>query len=208
MVRSNWPLVVVLAAGSGRRFAADAHKLLQPLAGGQTVLAWTLRQVKQSGLPLLVVSNPSTDNEAKRHVPATDVLSLSEAEARRGMGSSLAAGVAERSDAGGWLVLPGDMPLVQASSLRAVAQALGQHAVVYAQHHGRRGHPVGFGAEMLSELLALQGDEGARRLLARYPSFGLELDDPGVLLDVDTPADLLALQQRLARWPAEPASKG
>ena len=80
--------------------------------------------------------------------------------------------------------------MVQASTLQAVGRELENYPVVYAQHRGRRGHPVGFSAELYSELVALSGDEGARRLLARYPAFGVEIDDPGVLIDVDTEADL------------------
>ena len=59
-------------------------------------------------------------------------------------------------------LLPGDMPTVQPSSLLAVAAKLPHHVVVYAQHRGRRGHPVGFSAELYSELVQLSGDEGAR----------------------------------------------
>ena len=44
--------------------------------------------------------------------------------------------------------------------------------------------------ELYSELVTLSGDEGARRLVARYPAHGVEVDDPGVLVDVDTEADL------------------
>ncbi|MDQ6684246.1 MAG: nucleotidyltransferase family protein, partial [Pseudomonadota bacterium] len=40
------------------------------------------------------------------------------------------------------------------------------------------------------ELVALRGDEGARRLVARYPAWGVEIDDPGILADIDTVADL------------------
>ena len=43
----------------------------------------------------------------------------------------------------------------------------------------------------------LTGDDGARRLVARYPALGLELDDPGVLVDVDTEGDLDQLRQTL-----------
>jgi molybdenum cofactor cytidylyltransferase len=99
----------------------------------------------------------------------------------RGMGDSIAAGVAARSDAPGWLLLPADMPRVKPSTLQAVAQALSTHSVAFAQHQGRRGHPVAFSAEMYSELIGLTGDEGARRLVARYPSHAVEVNDPGVL---------------------------
>jgi molybdenum cofactor cytidylyltransferase len=53
-----------------------------------------------------------------------------------------------------------------------------------------RGHPVAFSPELYSELASLTGDEGARRLVARYPSFAVDVDDPGVLIDIDTSEDL------------------
>ena len=182
------PLVIVLAAGRGTRFGGPVHKLAQPLAGA-SVLGTTLGHVLASGLPLLVVTTPSLVSEAAPLVAKRDILVLPDDPAR-GMGESLAAGIAARPDAPAWLVLPGDMPTVQPATLRAVAAALPQHPVAYAQYRGRRGHPVGFSAELFSELVRLSGDEGARRLVARYPSLGVEVDDPGVLLDVDTEHDL------------------
>ena len=74
-----------------------------------------------------------------------------------------ASGVSASADAGGWLLLPGDMPTVQPSTLLAVAAKLPHHVVVYAQYRGQRGHPVGFSPELYSELVQLSGDEGARR---------------------------------------------
>ena len=53
---------------------------------------------------------------------------------------------------------------------------------------------MGFSSELYSELIALDGDDGARRLVARYPAHGAELDDPGVLVDIDTLEDLAALR--------------
>ena len=112
------------------------------------------------------------------------------------MGHSISAGVQARPQAGGWLVLPGDMPLIRPQTLQAVARKLEGHSVAYAQHGGRRGHPVGFAAELYSELVALSGDQGARRVIARYPAVGVELDDPGILVDIDTVDDLAAARQR------------
>ncbi len=95
------------------------------------------------------------------------------------------------------------MPMVKPSTLAAVASALDDYPVAYAQHRGRRGHPVGFAAELYSELVMLSGDEGARRLVARYPAHGVEVDDAGVLIDVDTEADLEKLR---AAHPAPPSA--
>jgi len=43
----------------------------------------------------------------------------------------------------------------------------------------------------------LQGNEGARRIVARYPAQGVDVDDPGVLVDVDTREDLARTQNQL-----------
>lgn len=192
------PVIVVLAAGRGTRFRGTGHKLEQAL-GSDTVLARTLKTVMATGLPLVVVSSARMAPAVRSLVASRDVVELPERDARGllepvGMGYSIAAGVAAAGGAPGWLILPADMPLLKPASILAVAEALAQHPVVYAQHRGQRGHPVGFNAELFSELVGLQGDEGARRILARYPSHGLELDDPGVLLDLDTAEDLERLR--------------
>lgn len=187
------PAIVVLAAGQGRRFAGPRHKLEQPL-GASSVLGTTVRQALQTRLPVVLVTTEPLVPLVADQLATRDIVVVADADARRGMGRSIAAGVTERSSAGGWLVLPGDMPLVQPSTLLQVAAALAHHALAFAQHRGRRGHPVGFGAELFSELMLLDGDEGARRLLARYPACACEVDDPGVLMDVDTVQDLEAVR--------------
>jgi len=191
------PAVVVLGAGRGSRFGASRHKLAQTL-GGSTVLGSTLRNAVASQLSVVAVVTSALAAEARRFVAARDVVVLPEVGSDRqlplGMGFSIANGVSARPDATGWLVLPGDMPMVRGETLRAVAEALAQHPVAYAQHQGRRGHPVGFGSELYSELVRLSGDEGARRLVARYPAHAVDVDDPGVLVDVDTEQDLALLR--------------
>lgn len=189
------PCIVVLAAGRGSRFDGPQHKLAQDLGGG-SVLSRTVDTALATQLPVVVVTTEALKPLIVPSVASSDVVILPEAgsEPGLGMGRSIAAGVMARPDASGWLVMPGDMPVVRSSTHLAVAEALAHHAVAYAQHRGRRGHPVGFAGELYSELILLGGDEGARRLVARYPSFGVEVDDPGVLLDVDTVDDLLAVQ--------------
>ena len=182
--------VIVLAAGRGSRFGGPSHKLAQSL-GRATVLATTLRHAVASHLPVTVVTTAPLAETARRSVASRDVVVLpDDGSAGFGMGHSIAAGVAARPDADGWLILPGDMPLVRAQTVQAVARPLAEHPVCYAQYRGRRGHPVAFAAELYSELITLTGDEGARRLVARYPAFAVEVNDPGVLIDIDTAADL------------------
>jgi molybdenum cofactor cytidylyltransferase len=198
------PTVVVLASGEGSRFQGPAHKLQQPL-GNLSVLGSTLRNAIESHLPLVVVTTEALAGEAARLVALRDIVVLPSDIKLQGMGYSIAAGVAARADAPGWLLLPADMPLVRPATLLAVAAALQHLAVAYAQYRGRRGHPVGFAAELYSELMVLNGDIGARRIIARYPALGVDVDDPGVLLDVDTEADLGAARELRATHPVQPA---
>lgn len=185
------PTVIVLAAGRGSRFGGALHKLSQTL-DGSSVLAHTLRNAIASQLPVLVVTTAALAEDAQRLVATRDLVLLDDADG--GMGASICAGVCARPQSPGWLVLPADMPLVAPDTIAAVAQALSHHPVAYAQHGGRRGHPVGFAAELYSELALLKGDEGARRLVARYPAFGVEVADAGSLMDVDTEADLVTVR--------------
>jgi molybdenum cofactor cytidylyltransferase len=195
------PTVVVLAAGRGSRFDGGLEgKLGQPL-DGSTVLGTTLANAIASRLPVVVVTTARFADAVRASVAARDVVLLPEvggasATPGLGMGTSIAAGVEASAAAAGWLVLPGDMPRVDVATIHAVARAIERHPVAFAQHEGRRGHPVGFSAALYQELAGLRGDEGARRVIARYPAVGVEVDDPGIHVDIDTPEDLAALDDR------------
>ena len=198
----NEPAVVVLAAGAGSRYHGTRHKLSEQL-GGDSVLVRTLRNAIASEMSVVLVISEALIAEAKGLVAPADVVVVDpRSQTSWGMGDSIAAGVSIRASATGWLVLPADMPLVRPGSLRAVAAALDQQPIAFAQHRGRRGHPVGFAAELFSELVMLKGDEGARRLLARYPTAAVELDDAGVLFDIDTIDDLAVAQRRIDGAPS------
>lgn len=209
------PVVLVLAAGRGARFHGVGHKLIQALDGA-TVLETTLRHAVASGLPVVVVTTKALAALAVCGAArAIDVVVLPDAfdgaddvrpnrprhvdgdnhvAPSLGMGDSIAAGVCAHPNAAGWLVLPADMPRVRPATLRAVADGLASHPVSYACYRGQRGHPVAFANVLYPELAALRGDQGARGLLARHPTRCVEVDDPGVLVDVDTLEDLANLR--------------
>lgn len=175
------PAVVVLASGRGDRFTASGGKgsKLQALLGGRPVLERTLDAVRASGLPW--------------HL---------EDAGHAGMGDSIAAGVRATGDAQGWLILPGDLPLVRPDSLQRVAAALAGRAVVLPTFQGRQGHPVGFGRACRDALLLLSGPQGAALVARAYKmterALQVELDDPGIVTDIDTVDDLARAQAMLA----------
>ncbi len=198
------PVVVVLAAGQGSRYKGPGHKLHQELRAGETVLQRTVAQVRASGLPWVLVTTQAMKDPVQCLVSRLDQLVVLPERGVQGqvlpvgMGHSIAAGVSASGDAPGWVLMPGDMPGVMPDTLRAVAEGLGEQAVAFAQHRGRSGQPLAFSAELYSDLVGLQGDEGARRLVARYPAVGVEVPDPAVLESIDTLEDLQRMREREA----------
>jgi molybdenum cofactor cytidylyltransferase len=114
-------------------------------------------------------------------------------QAEQGMGHSLALGVTSSCDAAGWVVALADMPWITPQTTVSVVHELKRGATLVAPvYQGRRGHPVGFGRKWRNPLQALNGDLGARHLLATHMDelISLPTDDRGVLLDIDYQADL------------------
>jgi molybdenum cofactor cytidylyltransferase len=200
-------VVVVIVAGIGSRFREARGRLggVSPeFITPTSLLESTLRQVRGSDLPLLVVTTASQAPEALRLASSSDVVVLDPGarrageedmddrvlEPRLGIGHAIAAGVSARSNASGWLVLPGDLSQIRPDTLHRVARALHDSPVTFAQHRGQPGHPVAFAAELYSELIRLHTNEAARRLLGRYPALGVDVDDGATQAAYDSATDL------------------
>lgn len=181
--------VIVLAAGKGERFktaGGKGHKL-DALLQDRSVREHVLAAVQASGLPWHVVE--------PAHIQHLQ---------NPGMSDSIACGVRATQAADGWLILPADLPLIQAATLRDMANALHQATqqhpacnVVVPLYQHQRGHPVGFSKACLNDLLRLRGDQGARSVVAQHLSMQVPVDDVGCVTDVDTPALLAQAEQWL-----------
>jgi molybdenum cofactor cytidylyltransferase len=185
------PVGILLAAGRGRRFdpAGQRKKLLQALPGIDTVVVAASAAALTAVLARVVAVTRPGDDDVADVLRAAGCEVVECADADEGMARSLAQAL--RAAGGSCIVALGDMPFVAPSTVAALATALGEGAVIAAPvHQGRRGNPVAFAASVLPELLALRGDEGARSLFARHPWHAVEVSDPGILRDIDTPADL------------------
>ena len=181
---------VLLAAGSGSRFGGE--KLLHPLEDGVAIAARAARNLV-AVLPDVVAVVRWGD------FPLYDMLEQEGCQvtmfqgAARGMGASLAHGVAQARAADGWIVALADMPGIAPDSVRKVMAALERGALIARPvYRGQPGHPVGFGAKLRDALLALDGDTGARAVVDRHAGDVqlIECDDPGVLYDIDRKSDL------------------
>ncbi|MGB8435801.1 MAG: nucleotidyltransferase family protein [Burkholderiales bacterium] len=189
--RSNAPFVgILLAAGASTRF--KANKLLHPLPDGTPIAVAAARHLHAALDRVLAVVRPDVPELVRALAGAGAEVTICP-DAAAGMGRSLAHAIALTSHAGGWIVALADMPFVAPDTIRRIAAALRDGADLAAPaFRGSRGHPVGFAAPYREELAALTGDAGARDILKRDRARmrTLEVDDAGVLRDIDTPEDL------------------
>jgi CTP:molybdopterin cytidylyltransferase MocA len=178
----------VLAAGAGTRFGADS-KLLAELDGRPLVEHAVRAQCDVAELERVVVVLGSRAEEVRSAVffgRAEIALCSDWAE---GQAASLRCGVRALAGASKVIVTLGDEPLLTPV---VIARFVGEPGGARATYHGRPGHPVVLGPEQLRAIEALQGDEGARRLLegGRRIECGELCSDS----DVDTPGDLEAVR--------------
>jgi molybdenum cofactor cytidylyltransferase len=198
------PAGILLAAGIGSRFdpTGAQNKLLARLAHGEhrgEPIAFAAAAHLCEVLPRVVaIVRPGSD-ELAAHLSRAGCEIVVSDDAVRGMGASLATAVnalraaAARDDTAlaGCVVALADMPWILPATIASVASAIDRAtAIVAPSYRSKRGHPVGFGAAHLDALSTLDGDEGARRLLAGNAVTLIDTDDAGVLRDIDTRADL------------------
>lgn len=179
---------VVLAAGSGSRFAASGGAGPKQLAvvGDATLVERALAAARAADLDEVVLVVGAVD------VPAPDGVTVLHNEAwAGGMASSLQVAVAHAAAHGHDAVVVGlaDQPGVTSEAWRAVAHAPPSPPIAVATYGGRRGHPVRLPAEVWGELPAT-GDEGARSLLQGRPELVRAIPCSGEPWDIDTVEDL------------------
>lgn len=188
---------VLLAAGTGSRFG-DANKLLATL-DGEPIVRQAARTLVEAGVdPLVAV----VGYEADRTAAALDGLPVTVVENdayRAGQATSVRAGVRaleDDDDVAAAVFALGDMPRVDPASVRALVGVYrsGAWTALAAAVDGERGNPVLFDCRHFDALADVSGDRGGRRILLSGDGSALvETGDPGVRRDVDTPADLNAL---------------
>jgi len=186
---------ILLAAGLGTRYDPTGRelKLLAPARRSPhagTPIAAAAARTLLAALPRVTAVVRPADSDVQRQLHAmlrSEGCTLAICpDADAGMSASIVCGIRTEEHAAGWIIGLADMPSIEASTVRAVAGLLLDGAATAAPlFRGQRGHPVGFAAQLRSLLLALSGDAGARTVLMAHPPRTIEVDDPGVLHDVD-----------------------
>jgi molybdenum cofactor cytidylyltransferase len=196
----NTTVGILLAAGRGKRFDPSGmqNKLLQPLGAaagtdavaGELVVAASARHLLAVLRRVVAVVRPGDDKVAALlGAMGCEVKVCPDADF--GMGASLVHAIDYTRGAPGWLVALGDMPHVKPATIARLSDTVMQGERIAAPvYRGKRGNPVAFSPYYLDLLLALDGDQGARNILKSHPVREVDVDDSGILRDIDTPADL------------------
>jgi CTP:molybdopterin cytidylyltransferase MocA/NifU-like protein involved in Fe-S cluster formation len=194
-------VAVVLAAGRARRFGAQ--KLLAPY-GDSTVLRTVIETLRRCAVDHVVVVTGADGEAMRSSLAGLPVSWVVNRQAEQGMSSSIAAGMADLApNVGAALVVLGDQPTLSAQVVDRLVHSWrnGNGPIVAPRYHGLRGNPVLFDRSVFEELHGLEGDRGARDLIAADPDRVMHVDvaEPPPL-DLDTLSDYdELLRHRVAR---------
>ena len=191
--------IIILAAGGSSRFGRPKQLLDW---GGETLVAHAADVALEAGLdPVIVVLG--CEAEAVRAALSERAVQVAvNWRWAEGLGTSVQTGLAAlppETDA--VILMQCDQPLLTADLLRTLAARFeeGGASIVHPTHASRRGTPTLFARDLFAELAAVDGDVGGRVVIARHPEAiaTVEITDPDVFADIDTPADYGRLQERV-----------
>jgi molybdenum cofactor cytidylyltransferase len=192
---------IVLAAGLSTRMGKN--KLLEPI-GGEPLIARVVRRVESSRAdPIFVVlGNQGIEINSVLPLPRIKTGTVFDGSTRDGIGVSISVGMRVLPvDCAGTFIVLGDMPSISPEILNKmidVFEAGDANTICVPIRGGMQGNPVLFGSAYFSDLSNLDGDAGARSIVAANSRHVCEVaaDDDGVLVDIDTPEELEAFRRR------------
>jgi molybdenum cofactor cytidylyltransferase len=191
---------LILSAGRSSRMGRTKALLPCPPSGVSFVRHLATALLAGGAADVIVVGRPGHAELEHEVAEVTGRIRYVEnPTADDGQLSSLLAGLnaADRPGVRGVLVAPVDIPLVLASTVGSLLSVFASsHApIVRATHGGVHGHPVVFSRAVFDELRRADPSRGAKVVVRAHEDaiINVEVDDPGVLRDVDTPEDYQAL---------------
>jgi molybdenum cofactor cytidylyltransferase len=190
---------VILAAGRSTRMGGP-NKLLAELSGKPLVRIVT-EQALASGASGVIVVTGHQAAEVEKALAGLKVKFVRNPDFAAGLASSVKTGIAAvPANADGAVVCLGDMPLIDARLIDRLIEAFAPdrgNLIAVPVSDGRRGNPVLWSRRFFDELMTLDGDIGARHLIAKHNQAVAEVpvEGHGAFLDIDTPEALAAARQ-------------
>lgn len=191
---------IVLAAGMSSRMGSN--KLLEDV-GGKPMIRHTVEAALASQAETVLVVTGKAAPAIRKALDSLNVQFVDNPDFSRGLSTSLKAGLnALPEDCDGAVVLLGDMPGVDTALIDRLIAGFDpgeDRAICVATRHGKRGNPVLWARRFFPEMLAIEGDVGARHLISTYGELVCEIEatDDAPLTDIDTPEALAVYRTRL-----------
>ena len=160
----------------------------------KAVFQQTVERIAEAFPERFVITRPEMVAALQELAQGTSILSFEHAD--QGMGATLAFAAQQIGDWDGCVVCLGDMPFIETSTYRRIAELVTAGSIVTPTFDSKMGNPVAFGKNLYTDLEALTGDSGGRKLTSMYPQAvrELQVSDPGILHDIDTPEELAFYQ--------------
>jgi len=190
---------IILAAGRSTRMGGP-NKLLAELGRKPLVRLVTEQALASKAHDVIVVTGHQAELVEKA-LAGLDVKFVRNPDFAEGLASSVKAGVAAvPDDADGAVICLGDMPMISAQLIDHLIEAFAPdrgNLIAVPVSDGRRGNPVLWSRRFFNELMSLDGDIGARHLIARHGEAVAEVavEGFGAFLDIDTPQALEAARR-------------
>lgn len=197
---------VVLAAGMSRRMGTPKQLLRM---GGETILERTLKNVRASNVSEIILVLGHVAEDVQKTIPVQGLKVVINPDYERGMGTSLRSGLAAVSpDARAAIIVLADQPWVGAETLDRLIACHQERKpqILVPIYKGFRGNPVLLDRSVFAEVQALNGDVGCRAIFGNHTEgiVKLPVDDPGILLDIDSRDDFDKLTARRATESDDP----
>jgi molybdenum cofactor cytidylyltransferase len=192
---------IVLAAGRSTRMGGP-NKLLAEIARRPLVRIAVEEALASRASPVIVVTGHQRA-EIEKVLAGLPVQLVHNPSFADGLGTSLRAGIAAAPpDVDGAIVCLGDMPQVDRALIDRLIGAFDPDRgalIVMPTFEGKRGNPVLWSRRFFSDLMAIDGDVGARHLIGRYGEAAVEvpIEGKGALVDVDTPEALMGVKAEI-----------
>jgi molybdenum cofactor cytidylyltransferase len=190
---------IVLAAGRSTRMGGP-NKLLAELGGKKLVRIVTEQALASKASEVIVVTGHQAEL-VENSLQGLKVKFVRNPDFAGGLASSVKAGIAAvPAGADGAVICLGDMPLIDAQLIDRLIETFAPdrgNLIAVPVSDGRRGNPVLWSRRFFGELMTLDGDVGARHLIAKHAEAVAEVpvEGFGAFLDIDTPQALEAAQQ-------------
>ena len=182
---------IVLAAGQSRRMGKQ-NKLFLPFEN-RSVIQQVVSNLEESKVSQIFVVTGHEEELVRAELEDSSVTFVSNPEYSKGLSTSLRTALAALPQKfSGVLVCLGDMPFVRGPHIDVLVDSfdpVSEHQICVPTFQGKRGNPVLWDRRYIQEMMEVRGDVGAKHIIGDYEEFvtEIELNDPGVITDLDTP---------------------